>query len=185
MAVPSLRASLLACARRKISTYTRPSVSAKHLWLRGRWDEWKRYFAKKFQFIIVCSYRFNRTLKTRIFKSFLLRSSLNWVDELDKIVDSYNNTKHRTTGMTPKAASERKHETFLLETVYWKKNNRPRGVAKFKVGDAVRISRKSHIFNRWKKMKLYYLSQHTNYLPKTKQGLYSPIFCGGVFCFKR
>lgn len=114
---------------------------------------------------------FNRTLKSKIFKSLLLRSSLNWVTELDKLVDEYNNTKHTTIGMTPKEASKPEHERFLLETVYWNKNNRQRGVAKFKVGDAVRISRKSHIFNRGYtpqfSVEVFFVSSVNNKIPIT------------------
>src|SRR2546426_6191198 len=48
----------------------------------------------------VCE-RFNRTLKTKMWRYFTHASTLRYVDILDDLVKSYNNTFHRTIGMHP------------------------------------------------------------------------------------
>ena len=46
--------------------------------------------------------RFNRTLKSRMWKEFSLQGNYKWLDILPDLMKSYNNTKHRTIGMKPK-----------------------------------------------------------------------------------
>ena len=43
--------------------------------------------------------RFNRTIKSKIYRSLTERGSKNWVNNLQNIVDDYNNTAHSTIGM--------------------------------------------------------------------------------------
>ena len=64
---------------------------------------------------------------------------------MQKIVNTYNNRKHRTTGLKP-AEITKKHEKFLLNTVYShiKITSKP----KFEVGDYVRISRFRGVFDK-------------------------------------
>ncbi|XP_060881906.1 uncharacterized protein LOC132953537 [Metopolophium dirhodum] len=45
--------------------------------------------------------RMNRTLKGRMYKEFTARGSHEWVSILPKLLDEYNNSYHRTIGMTP------------------------------------------------------------------------------------
>jgi len=45
--------------------------------------------------------RFNGTLKKRIMAYMSFTNSRSYMDELDNIVDAYNNSKHSTTGFTP------------------------------------------------------------------------------------
>ena len=45
--------------------------------------------------------RFNRTLKNRIWTYFTANDTKRYVNVLPDIVDSYNHTKHRSTGMQP------------------------------------------------------------------------------------
>ncbi|WP_221935865.1 hypothetical protein, partial [Klebsiella pneumoniae] len=45
--------------------------------------------------------RFNRTLKTAMYKTFSERGSYVWVDILPFLIKEYNNKVHRTTGMKP------------------------------------------------------------------------------------
>lgn len=79
--------------------------------------------------------------------SFALHSTLDWISYLPDIVDKYNNTKHRTTKLTPHAASLPKNQKKLV-AIYKKNNNRPRGVPKYKLNQPVRISRHSNLFTR-------------------------------------
>jgi hypothetical protein len=45
--------------------------------------------------------RFNRTLKTRIWTYLSAKRTNRWYDVLPKIVESYNNSYHRSIGMSP------------------------------------------------------------------------------------
>lgn len=90
--------------------------------------------------------RLNRTLKTMMWKEFNLNGSYKWLNILPKIVDTYNNKKHRTIGMKPKEV-KKKHEKLLLNTAYNRiKIAYPKN--KFKVGDNVRISKVRGIFDK-------------------------------------
>lgn len=88
--------------------------------------------------------RFNRTLKNKMWKEFSLRGTFKWIDILENLVSTYNNTVHRTIAMKPKDVS-RKNAERLLHRVYVKPSNH--SVRKrFKVGDKVRISKFKNIF---------------------------------------
>jgi len=59
--------------------------------------------------------RFNRTLKTRMWKYFTEKSSLTtrtWIPVLHKFVNSYNNTTHSTISMTPTSASKEENHNI-------------------------------------------------------------------------
>ena len=60
--------------------------------------------------------RFNRTLKSKMYKQFTIRGSYEWVGLLDSIVKSYNNTKHRTIGMKPRYVNK-KHVKKILRKI--------------------------------------------------------------------
>jgi len=72
--------------------------------------------------------RFNRTLKTTMWKRFTAVNTRNWIDMLDKLLLQYNNKKHSTIKMTPT-------EAFQNDQVKYEK------LSKFALGDQVRISR--------------------------------------------
>ena len=65
---------------------------------------------------------------------------------MQKLVDEYNSSKHRTTGMAPKNVSL-KDEKYLLKHFY---NNEAiaRKKPKFKKGDVVRVSKYKHLFEK-------------------------------------
>lgn len=52
--------------------------------------------------------RFNRTLKTKRFKYFTSVGSRRYVDVLQSLIESYNNSKHRSIGMAPAQVDETK-----------------------------------------------------------------------------
>ena len=89
--------------------------------------------------------RFNRTLKNDMWKMFTLNGTYKWIDALPRLVSDYNARKHRTIGMRPvdvtPAIAER-----LLATVYNRVNIA--GLAKFKVGDPVRVSKYKTLFEK-------------------------------------
>ena len=45
--------------------------------------------------------RFNRTLKTRMWKFFTARNTLRYIDALPQLVNAYNNTIHSSIKMKP------------------------------------------------------------------------------------
>src|SRR5271156_4862975 len=93
--------------------------------------------------------RFNRTLKEKMWFNFTVNGNKHWIDLLDKLVNEYNNSFHRTVRMTPTFASMKENDQKVKENLLraiQSKNARilqphpPR----FHVGDLVRIY-------KWKK----------------------------------
>ena len=86
--------------------------------------------------------RWNRTLKTKMWRKFTELNTRKWLDLLPELVHEYNHTHHGTIKMRPVEVAKRIDEV--------KKLNRPDKVdekpAKFKLGDIVRISRAKSIF---------------------------------------
>ena len=92
--------------------------------------------------------RFNRTLKSKMFKQFTIQNSTVFTDILPQIVEEYNNTYHSTIKMTPKEASLKKNESIAYLNSYrdepFPKFKKP----SFKEGDKVRISKYRGIFDK-------------------------------------
>lgn len=90
--------------------------------------------------------RFNRTLKKDMYFEFSMLGNYKWLDMLPKLLKSYNEKKHRTTGLSPIEASKKKNEKRLLATAY----NVPKtvGPSKYKIGDHVRISKLKGTFEK-------------------------------------
>ena len=92
--------------------------------------------------------RFNRTLKTRMFRYFTARGSHRWVDVLQDLIDGYNNSKHRSIKHTPNEvtyANERRIRKILFPKV---KKIKRHTKAYFKVGDTVRVTRVKKTFQK-------------------------------------
>jgi transposase InsO family protein len=96
--------------------------------------------------------RFNRTLKSIMWKRFTAKNTRNWVDMLDDLLINYNNTVHSTIKMTPSEASKRKVASRSNVTID--------AEAKFEVGDRVRVSRIKGLFEK-------------GYLPNWSEALYT------------
>lgn len=82
--------------------------------------------------------RFNRTLKSLMFKEFTARGTHKWISILPDLL----NTKHRAIEMTPSQADE---TPAVVQLNIRKINNKKN---KFKVGDKVRISKNKSIFDK-------------------------------------
>ncbi|XP_060876651.1 uncharacterized protein LOC132949674 [Metopolophium dirhodum] len=86
--------------------------------------------------------RLNRSLKGRMYKEFTARGSHEWVSILPKLLHEYNNSRHRTIGMTPIQADSNPASVVIkhreINTVK----------IKFKVGDNVRISTQKGVFTK-------------------------------------
>lgn len=89
--------------------------------------------------------RWNRTLKTAMWKEFSMNGTYHWTNILKKLVNDYNKRKHSTIKMRPcdVTSNEEKH---LLSTVYNHIKIIDRG--RYKVGDFVRISKHKHVFEK-------------------------------------
>ena len=83
--------------------------------------------------------RWNRTMKTRMWKMFTTNNNTVYWDKLDKLVNDYNNTKHSSIKMTPVEASKKKNEKIVRSNLYG--NSIKPDKSKFVVGDYVRISK--------------------------------------------
>ena len=92
--------------------------------------------------------RFNRTLKTLMWKRFTAENTRRWIDMLPEILKKYNTTVHSSTGMTPDEASKKKNEKVVWKTLYDYVKFVPNSKAKFKIGDIVRVSRWKGIFEK-------------------------------------
>ena len=102
-------------------------------------DKIKVYSTENEEKSAVCE-RWNRTIKDKMYKRFTMQNNTVYVDILPKILASYNNSQHRSIGMTPIQA--RKPENygkvyFNLYSDLARDNRKP----EFRVGDRVRISK--------------------------------------------
>lgn len=91
--------------------------------------------------------RWIRTLKMAMYKNFQIQGSFDWANNLQKLVDDYNNKVHSTTGMKPSSV-RKKHESFLLNKTGNSKSSRYKSVgqAGYRIGDYVRVSKYKHVF---------------------------------------
>lgn len=91
--------------------------------------------------------RLIRTLKSKIYKLLALHGTHKWINKLDEVVSSYNNSRHRTIGMKPKDVNKT-NELEILHRVYIPKNMNIDHHKKYKLGDIVRISKQKHVFEK-------------------------------------
>ena len=82
--------------------------------------------------------RFNRTLKSKMWRYFTYKNTRRFLDVLPDLIHSYNNTYHRSIGMKP-ANVNSSNEQIVREKLYPLK---PKSKLKWKlmIGDKVRIS---------------------------------------------
>jgi transposase InsO family protein len=92
--------------------------------------------------------RFNRTLKARMWRYFTENGNHHYMDALKHIVSGYNNTEHRTLGISPSSVTLDK-ERYLWDKMFGKnkaKNNAIR--CKYPVGTQVRLSKLKQQFDK-------------------------------------
>ena len=89
--------------------------------------------------------RFNRTFKNIMYKKFTENNNTIFYNIIDKLVNEYNNKYHRTIKMTPVEASKKINENKIKQIYDFEKTNK---IAKFKIGDHVRISLNKNIFEK-------------------------------------
>ena len=92
--------------------------------------------------------RWNRTIKTKMWKQFTIQGNTRYLDILPKILKHYNNTKHSSIKMTPVEASNKKNEGVVYFNLYGDMETLKQK-PKFKIGDKVRISKyKRKVFDK-------------------------------------
>lgn len=92
--------------------------------------------------------RFNRTLKTRMWRYFTAKNTRRYIDIIQDLLDSYNNSYHSSIKMKPSEVTPAK-TLQIFENLYGTlplKTELPQ--FKFKEGDIVRISKYRGIFDK-------------------------------------
>lgn len=91
--------------------------------------------------------RVQRTIKGMMYRYFTHTNSYRYIDSLPQLVDSYNNTFHSAINLAPNDITSDNQESVWL---FQYNPARPPKVVrhKFKIGDTVRISKYSMIFDK-------------------------------------
>jgi hypothetical protein len=95
--------------------------------------------------------RFNKTLKNKMYKYFTHASTLKYIDVLDDLLHSYNNTVHSATNKAPNQVNKlNERDVFLY--LYSGRGRYKKiqffGKPLFKIGDKVRITREKYTFEQ-------------------------------------
>ena len=92
--------------------------------------------------------RWNRTIKTKMFKYFTANNTKNYIDKLDDLIKMYNNTYHRSLGCTPSQARQPAYYEQVFDNLYAKRIQDRKQTPKYRVGDYVRIIKKKETFEK-------------------------------------
>lgn len=87
--------------------------------------------------------RFNRTIKTMMFKQLLINKNWKWITILKDLINKYNNNNHR--GIENNKPIDVYNKKVILTTQIEEKND---AKPKFKVNDRVRISYNKGVFDK-------------------------------------
>ena len=90
--------------------------------------------------------RFNRTLKTIMWKYFDANNTHEWLDVLDSLVKNYNFSLNRGIGMKPMDVNETNKKEIWIKLFGQPTGDLP--FPKYSVGDKVRISAYKNIFTK-------------------------------------
>lgn len=91
--------------------------------------------------------RFNRTLKTRMWRYFTAKGTYNFIDVLPKLMEAYNDTLHRSIGRSPNQVNDR-NELDVWKTLYSTKKKKGQNHNDLKKGDIVRLSMVTRPFRK-------------------------------------
>ena len=86
--------------------------------------------------------RFNRTLKSKMFRYFTFKNTWRYVDVLQQLVKSYNATYHRSIGMPPNEVNANNEGLVRARLYPPKSTKKPRW--RYNVDDTVRIVATRH-----------------------------------------
>lgn len=91
--------------------------------------------------------RFNRTLKTRMWRYLTHKNTHTYIHVLPKLMIAYNNSKHRSIKMAPNEVN--KGNSFQVwMSLYGSEIKKKIKIPKLKVGDCVRISKNKGTFEK-------------------------------------
>lgn len=90
--------------------------------------------------------RFNRTLKTKMYKYFTEMNTKRYIDTIAKLMESYNRTWHRSIKMEPVAVTV-DNQNQVRETLYGH-DTKNTAEPQFKLGDTVRVSKSKLRFEK-------------------------------------
>ena len=90
--------------------------------------------------------RFNRTLKTMMWKYFYSKGTYAWIDVLDELVGNYNGTKHGSTLMKLSEVNSSNKDAVWVTLYGSALEELP--LPNFRVGDTVRVSRYKSVFGK-------------------------------------
>lgn len=105
-------------------------------------------FSVKSQFKAALVERFNRTLKTKMWRIFTYRGHYGYLDVLPQLVESYNQSVHRILGRTPASITKANEVDVWLQQYGGLKKPSDKRRSKFQVGDEVRISKAKGLFEK-------------------------------------
>ena len=91
--------------------------------------------------------RFNRTLKSRMYKYFTANNTYRYIDVLEDLLTAYNHAKHRTIGMAP-ADVKTEHEEALWRRMYPNYGQGILSEPRVKIGDPIRLSKTKQTFEK-------------------------------------
>ena len=91
--------------------------------------------------------RFNRTLKTRMYRYFTSANTLRYEDVLQSLVRGYNATKHGSIGIPPQDVTI-ENERRVWQRLYHRRLKPIRKKPRFRVGDRVRLNKKHRTFKK-------------------------------------
>jgi len=133
--------------------------------------------------------RFNRTLKTTMWRTLTERNSHEWVPLLPELIDDYNDTTHGRMKMTPDEASAHPAEVKKVWDRLRRRERPSAHITELKKDEVVRVSRAKGVFEKgydvnWSRQTfiidrvnnqqfppLYYLKEYDSHEP-VKGGFY-------------
>ncbi|MES2873574.1 MAG: DDE-type integrase/transposase/recombinase, partial [Bacteroidota bacterium] len=107
-----------------------------------------RFFTVKSQFKAAVCERFNRTLKSKMWRYFTRMGNYRWIHILPDLLTAYNNSVHRSIGMAPSNVTQNvQHELWEKQEAKGpQKVSGKEPKTRFQVGDQVRLSKAKQVF---------------------------------------
>ncbi|GFX51421.1 putative uncharacterized transposon-derived protein F54H12.3 [Trichonephila clavipes] len=91
--------------------------------------------------------RFNRALKTKMWKYFTEFNTKNYIDVIDKLIHSYNHSYPRSIKMEPVSVSRHNRKQVLKNLYGGLRNEKPKA-SRFKIGDVVCVNKQKLHFEK-------------------------------------
>ena len=106
-----------------------------------------RYFTSNNETKCSVIERFNRTLKTKMWKHFTAKNTLKYIDVLPSLVKGYNNAYHRSIGRAPTTVNIN-NQMVVKQRLYPNQTSSKNVRFKFDIGSKVRISKNKLTFEK-------------------------------------